>query len=158
MLAGVPLAALAAGTSEAAASARLVQVQAAWRSTPAILLRNAPPRAHALGQAALDPLVPARWTASGGVGRTGDVYAPGGARAGTTVRVRTDRAGRLVGEPLRRSDVAGRAALAGLLAATITVVVLLACLLLFRRVLDARRLAAWDVGWARTEPQWTGRR
>jgi hypothetical protein len=157
LLAAVPLAALAAGGWEDAASLHTVRAQQAWRSVPAVLLHNAPQRAHPLSQGTVDPLVPVRWTAPDGTRRAGDVYAPAGARAGTTVTVWAGRGGRLVGEPLRKADVAPRVALAAGTAAMITAAVLLAGWLLARRALDRRRLAAWDVGWAETEPQWTGR-
>lgn len=158
LLAGVPLAGLVAGAWEEGASLRLVRAQQSWRSVPAVLLHKAPQRAQALAQAAPPPRVLARWTAPDGVRRTGDIYAPAGAPAGTTVMLWTDSSGRPVPEPLGRADVVDRTALAAGLAAMLATVLLLAGWLLARRALDRRRLAAWDVNWAKTEPQWTGRR
>ena len=95
---------------------RAEQAQARSRKVPAVLLQDAPQPVHALSQAALDPLVRARWTAPGGAPREGEVYAPGGARAGTIVMVWTDGSGTLKGAPLQRADVAAREAIAAFLA------------------------------------------
>ena len=156
-LAAVPLAALAAAGWAATDGLRAGQAQPRWRQVPAVLLQDAPQPAHGLSQASLEPLVRARWTDPGGAPREGEVYAPGGARAGTTVIVWTDRSGRLEPAPLARGDVAAlaalaAAALAGAAAAAVAVTGFLA-----RRALDRRRLAAWDAEWSRTGPQWTGR-
>ena len=155
-LAGVPLAALAAAGQVAASGMRAERAQAGWRQVPAVLLQDAPEPAHALSQASLEPLVRARWTA-GGSPREGEVYAPGGARAGTTVMVWTDRSGRLESAPLARADVAAQEALAALAAAVLAAAAVAVTGFLARRALDRRRLAAWDAEWSRTGPQWTGR-
>jgi hypothetical protein len=156
-LAGVPLAALAAAGRAAADGARAEQAQAGWRQVPAVLLRDAPDPAHALYQASLEPLVRARWAAPDGTAREGEVYAPGGARAGSTVTVWTDRSGRAEGSPVRRADVAIGEALAALAAAVLAGAAVAVTGLLARRALDRRRLAAWNAEWSRTGPRWTGR-
>ena len=155
-LAGVPLAALAAAGQVAASGMRAERAQAGWRQVPAVLLQDAPEPAHALSQASLEPLVRARWTA-GGSPREGEVYAPGGARAGTTVMVWTDRSGRLESAPVQRADVTALEASGGPGGC---------CPCRGRRggyrvprpacpgQASARRL---DAGWSRTGPQWTGR-
>jgi hypothetical protein len=109
-------------------------------------------------QVSLEPLVPARWKAPDGTPRTGEVYAPAGAAAGSTVTVWIDGSGRPAVSPVQRGDVIEATALAASLA-TVAVAVVLALLgLLARRVLDRRRLAAWEDRWAVTGPQWTRRR
>jgi hypothetical protein len=133
------------------------QAQARRRQVPAVLLQDAPEPAHALSQASLEPLVPARWTAPGGALRKGEIYAPGGARAGTTVMVWTDSAGKLEGTPVRRADVPIWETFGALAAAVLAVAAVAITGLLARRALDRRRLAAWDAEWSRTGPQWTGR-
>jgi len=153
-LAVVPLAALAAAGQVAASGMRAERAQARWRQVPAVLLQDAPDPAHALS---LEPLVGARWTAPGGPPREGEVYAPGGARAGTTVIVWTDRSGRLEGAPVQHADVTVLEAFAALAAAALAATVVVVTGFLARRSLDRRRLAAWDAGWSRTGPQWTGR-
>lgn len=99
----------------------------------------------------------ARWTGTGGVPFEGEVYAPGGARAGTTVMVWTDEPGRLVPAPVQHADVVAQEVLAALAAAVLAGAVVAISAFLVRRVLDRWRLAAWDAEWSRTGPQWTGR-
>jgi hypothetical protein len=156
-LAAVPLAALTAAGRVAASGMRAERAQARGRQVPAVLLQDAPEPAHALSQASLEPLVRARWTAPGGAPREGEVYAPGGARAGTTVMVRTDSTGRLEGAPVQRADVTVLEAFAALAAAALAAGAVAVTGFLARRALDKRRLAAWDAEWSRTGPQWTGR-
>ena len=156
-LAGVPLAAVAAAGWVAANGMHAERAEPRWRQVPAVLLQDAPEPAHALSQASLEPLVSARWTAPGGAPREGEIYAPGGARAGTTVMVWTDSAGQLEGAPVRRADVTIWETFAALAAAVLAAAAVATARLLARRALDRRRLAAWDAEWSRTVPQWTGR-
>jgi hypothetical protein len=156
-LAGVPLAVLAAAGKEAAGGRRTERAEEGWRQVPAVLMQDAPGPAHARSQASLEPLVRARWTAPSGAQREGQVYAPTGARSGTSVLVWTDESGDLEGAPLERGDLTTRevlmgAAAAALAAAALAIIGVLAC-----AVLDRRRAAAWDAEWSRTGPQWTGR-
>jgi hypothetical protein len=98
-----------------------------------------------------------RWTAPGGAPREGEVYAPGGARAGTTITVRADRSGRLEPAPVQRADVTIWEVFAALAAAVLAAAAVAVTGFFARRALDRRRLAAWDAEWSRTGPQWTGR-
>ncbi len=157
-LAGAPLAALAVGHGVSASSTRAERAQAGWHQVPAVLLRTAPVQGQARGQAAMESRVPVRWTAPGGVSRTGQAYAPSGTAAGSSVPVWTDGSGRQTGVPVRSTDAATLAVLVASLA--VVAVAILACLawLFAHRVLDRRRLAGWDAGWSDTGPQWSGRR
>jgi len=156
-LCGAPLAAIAAGRAAAAGSMRAEHAQAGAYRVAAVLLQHAPGKSHPMFQAPLEPTVPARWKAPDGTPRTGEIYAPVGAAAGSTVLVWTDRSGQLTASPLQQGDLLEDVALAASLA-TIAVAAVLAVLgLLTRWVLDRRRLAAWDVRWRATGPQWTGR-
>lgn len=155
---GAPLAALAAGGWAGAATQSTQRAQAGWQPVQATLTQGSP---HAVGsryQGMPQRLVQAAWTAPDGMRKTGKVYAPPGLRPGRHVTIWVDRLGHVVSVPLGGIDVMIRAALAGLLAVVLLAVVLGAAWLAARRVLDRRRLAAWDVGWAATGPQWTGRR
>jgi hypothetical protein len=156
-LTGAPLAALAAGDAAAATGSRIAAAQASWHRVPAVLLRDAAADSHAMFQASLEALVPARWTAPDGVPRTGEIYVPAGAKAGSTVLVWADGSGRLTEMPLRPGDVAEEIALAASLTTVAVAGLLVAIGLLARWVLDRRRLAAWDARWKATGPQWTGR-
>lgn len=156
-LAGVSLAARAAAGQVAAGGMRAGQAQAGWRQAPAVLLRDAPEAAHARSQASLEPLMRARWAAPDGARRDGEVYAPGGARAGTTVMVWTDQSGRLEPAPVQSADVTTLETFAPLAAAVLTADAVAVTGFLARRALDRCRLAGWDAEWSRTGPQWTGR-
>lgn len=157
-LAGAPLAALAASHGVTAASASVERSEAGWRRVPAVLQHGVPAPSHARFQSSLAPRAPAVWTAPDGTPRTGSIYVPGGSRAGSTVMVWTDSAGRLTGVPLRPSDVSARVALAATLAAAGVAALAAIAGLLAHLILDRRRLAAWDAGWSETGPQWTGQR
>ena len=153
-LAGVPLAAVAAWQIAYGYGTRAAHVQrAAWHQVPAIVLATAP----AFGYAGDEPMVRARWTAPGGARRTGAVPASAGTRAGSTVRVWTDAAGWPTGPPLRAAQVKGQAALAAILAPVVLGEVLLLAGQLAQYLLGRWRLAAWDVEWRATGPQWSRR-
>jgi hypothetical protein len=156
-LCGAPLAGIAAGSAAAASSVRAEHAQPGARRVAAVLLQRAPGKTHPMFQTPLEPLVPAQWKAPDGTLRTGEIYAPAGAAAGSTVLVWTDRSGQLTASPLQRGDVIEEVALAASLAAMAVAAVLAALGLLTRWVLDRRRLAAWDSRWRATGPQWTGR-
>jgi hypothetical protein len=153
-LCGAPLAAIAAG--RAAAADRMQAEHGAYR-VAAVLLQHAPGKSHPMFQAPLEPTVPARWKAPDGTPRTGEIYAPVGAAAGSTVLVWTDRSGQLTASPLQQGDLVEDVALAASLATIAVAAVLAVVGLLTRWVLDRRRLAAWDVRWRATGPQWTRR-
>src|SRR5215813_1445995 len=138
-LGGAPLAALTAGRAAAAGSASTGHPPASRHQVAAVLLRKAPARAHPMFQVALRALVPARWTAPDGTSRTGQIYAPEGAQAGSIVAVWTDGSGRLTRSPSHWSDELGDIALAASLAAAAAVAAVLALAgLLTRWVLDRR--------------------
>ncbi len=156
-LCGAPLAGIAAGRAAAAGSVRAEHARAGAHRVAAVLLQQAPGKPHPMFQAPLEPLVQAQWKAPDGTLRTGEIYAPAGAAAGSTMLVWTDRSGQLTASPLQRGDVIEEVALAASLAAMAVAGVLAALGLLTRWVLDRRRLAAWDARWRATGPQWTGR-
>jgi hypothetical protein len=154
-----PLAAPAAGgwvshLYVAAVSARAAHAHA----VRAILLQ--PARAAAgltMAGRATAVWVTARWDSSGGPPRTGEVSAPAGSPAGTVVTVWLDPSGTVIGPspPDTQADDAVPVA-----AATLVVMAfaLLGLLRLAQRLLNARRLAAWETAWSATGPRWTGYR
>lgn len=152
-LIGAPLVALAAGQWSYAAGLRVQHVQAAWRSVPAVLLAGASSQDYS----GYEPLVPARWTTPSGAQRRGNVYAPPGAKAGSTVAVWIDASGRLTDPPLRHEQVLAQAGLYALAVPAVLGLVLAGIGLLIHYRLDRRRLAAWDADWLATEPRWTSR-
>jgi hypothetical protein len=156
-LCGAPLAAFTAGQAAAVNGLRAQRAQAGWHRVTAVLLRKAPASVNPMFEVALQPLVPARWTAPDGTSRTGEVHAPANAVAGSTVPVWIDRSGRPVSSLVQPSDVVDGIVLAASLAAGAVAVALAVLGFLARWALDRRRLAAWDARWAVTGPQWTDR-
>jgi hypothetical protein len=153
-LAGVPLAAAAAGHYAYSYASRTAAAQrAAWHRVPAKLLTTVP--ASSYGDQAT---VPARWTAPGGRRRTGMIPAPVAAPAGGTVMVWVDEAGRPTLPPLRPSLIRGQVVLASLFASVVFGMIVVCAGLLVHVALDRRRLAAWDAKWRATGPQWTRQR
>jgi uncharacterized membrane protein len=70
----------------------------------------------------------------------------------------TDGSGRLEEAPVQPADVTMQEAFAALAAAVLAAAAVVATGFFARRALDRRRLAAWDVDWSHTGPQWTGQR
>jgi hypothetical protein len=155
-LVGTPFAVLAAG-SWAHALAHRVQVteQASATQVTAVTLRAAPIQGGADG---LDAQVPARWTAPDGAVVTGEVPVPPGGKAGMKVPVWTTRDGQLTGQPLQDSQVSGDTYFGGFVGGLAVTAALTLIWVLARRVLDRRRMAAWDAEWRSTGPRWTTRR
>jgi nitrate reductase gamma subunit len=158
-LAGAPFAAHTAGSLAYATYGREAQAQrAVLRQVPATLLQ-APPTVTAIPGAGVIPLgVNARWRAPDGQLRTGLLFVPSGATAGSTVPVWVNQVGQLADPPLGRAQLATRAQLARELTAGTLAVVLIVIGWLARRSLDRRRMAAWDADWLATGSRWTPRR
>jgi hypothetical protein len=105
----------------------------------------------------------ARWPAPGGREESGVLEAvttPGifGAVAGARVLVWLNRLGQPVAPPPGRVSMMVSAVLIALAVAAGIAAGLLIPYQLCRLVLDRRRLAAWESGWASTGPRWTSRR
>jgi hypothetical protein len=115
-LCGAPLAGIAAGSAAAASSMHAEHAQPGAHRVAAVLLQRAPGKSHPMFQVPLEPMVPAQWKAPDGMLRTGEIYAPAGAAAGSTVLVWTDRSGQLTASPLQRGDEIEEVALAASLA------------------------------------------
>lgn len=157
-LALAPVTAVTAGHWFHAAGLREERAQAAaWHRVPAQLLKDAPPDSFE-GYGPVPVAAPARWMAPDGSRRTGYIAVPAGTRAGSVVAAWTDASGRLTGPPLQPAQVADRAALAAMLAPLIPAILLCTVWKLARRVLEARRAAAWEADWRVTGPQWTNSR
>ncbi len=146
----MPLAALTAGQLTFSAASRTARAEQSWHQVPAVLLASAPDSAGAT--------VRARWTGPGGSRHTGAVPVPPAAKAGRTVRVWIDAAGRQVSPPLQPAQASAQAVLAAVAAPIVLGFLLLGAGLLAHAALGRRRLAAWDADWQATEPQWTRRR
>jgi hypothetical protein len=155
-LIGAPLlSAAAVGWAARAGSAEL-RAERSWHQVPAVVLQAAPAPAVAAG-IFLYPLVPARWSAPDGQARTGRIPVSTRVAAGRTIRLWVDAAGSPTGSPLSHRLMMVNEAMA----AAVTIVglgIILLCLAWTgQRLLDRRRLAAWEAAWAAAGPQWTRR-
>ena len=103
-------------------------------------------------------VVLARWRPPGQPSRSGEVPAPAGARAGSTVTVWVNASGAVTGPPPAHRVVVGDVCIAAVVTVLVTCLLLLGSNALARRALDRRRLRAWDADWQTTGPLWTGRR
>ncbi|HTQ90105.1 MAG TPA: hypothetical protein VMK84_11485 [Streptosporangiaceae bacterium] len=157
-LAAAPFAAHAGGSWAYATYAREAQAQRAMlRQVPATLLQAPPDVTAYPGAGVISRAFDARWRAPDGRLRTGELFVPPGAAAGSTVPVWVDRSGRLAGPPLGHAQLATRAQLARELAAGTLAIVLITIGWLARRSLDRRRMAAWDADWLANGPRWSPR-
>jgi hypothetical protein len=110
-----PFVANAAGRRADAIFSRAARAQqATLRQVPATLLQAAPWHRHGAGKV---PDTPAQWRSPDGLLRTGRVFAPAGAEAGSRVKVWIDQAGDMVSPPMQQAEIANRVELAQGLAA-----------------------------------------
>ena len=65
--------------------------------------------------------------------------------------------GQVTGAP-QSGDAADAAVLAAVMTLAVMALVLLIALRLIQRLLDWRRMAAWEAAWRAIGPRWTGRR
>lgn len=154
-LAGAPLTALLAGRWTASVGAQAVTASRAERyQVPAVLLADAPYQAYVWP----DAYVRARWAAPGGTRHTGMVSVPLGTPRGTAVMIWIDRAGQMLGPPLRPGQVGTQVLLAAAVAPLILGFMLMSAGMVAHQLLERRRLAAWDADWRATGPAWRGPR
>lgn len=150
-----PASALAAGRSAYQAGVGVARdaEHAGWRQVSAVLVKDAYyPAGVARGLLTIAE-APARWIAPDGTRRSGEIAAPPGANAGSTVTTWVDAAGRPVTPPLTGTQITEQGVAAGVAAGVGVAVVLLSAWLLARRWLDRRRHAAWDAAWRAIAPR-----
>ena len=154
-LASAPFAArFASGCAYAWALHTAQTQQATFRQVPAVLLTDP----SASDWLASDGLADARWTAPDGRRRTGQVPAPAGATAGSTVLVWTTPDGTITSRPMQRTQVSNTAVLTAIAAVGGLAVTLTFLGWAIRWALDRRRLAGWEADWLTNGPRWTTRR
>lgn len=152
--AAAPFAVPAAAAAGHAAAARAQAAQEAARhQVSAVLLQRAADAGNGYAPGS-QVLVQAAWRAPDGTPRTGQVMAPAGATKGTSVLVWTGPAGNMTGAPLSDNQITGQADLAGASAAGALALLVLCEGVAIRRIMDRRRMAAWDADWSVTEPMW----
>jgi hypothetical protein len=152
-----PLVAFVADHWASAQNDAALQAQRGWHRVPAVLLQSAPgPMFPAGGSNSWIVWTPARWTADGGT-HVGQVPAISGTRAGSSVTVWLDSAGK-VRQPLTTAGATGRTETAIAISVGALALLLAVLAVAARRMVDARRLSDWETGWLLVGPQWTGQR
>lgn len=152
-LAGAPFAAAAASTwarHGAEAAARLER--ATRHPVDAVVLRGVPAPTSPYGQG-YRVRVPVRWTLNG-TAHAGLAEAAPGTPTGATVGVWTGPSGDQTGPPLSPSQITHQATLAGVISVAGLAFLVIVSAVVIRRILDRRRMAAWDAEWSATGPQW----
>jgi hypothetical protein len=156
VLVAVPIA-LAVGTVTRADLSALAEQQAASRrQVTAVLLEDAAPGSD-LAAGGRWVRAPAVWTGPAGAGEAGEVPAPVGARAGETVDIWVDRAGRLAPRPIDRSAVSTHAVVTGVVTFVVLTSVAISAHVFVGWLLWRHRARDWEIGWAAVEPRWAGR-
>ncbi|HET9080777.1 MAG TPA: hypothetical protein VFO01_09710 [Trebonia sp.] len=158
LAAGAPFAAQAASHASYAGALQARQEQLATRhQVRAVLTSNAAPLSGYSLSA--NVLTGATWTSVTGVRQSGEVPAPAGSPKGTAVTVwADDGSGYLDSPPLTMTEAAGQAdaAMVGAIAGTGLVYVVGSWAIL--RLLNRRRMAAWEADWLATAPTWNRQR
>jgi hypothetical protein len=133
--------------------------QAADHQVTAVLLRDAPatgtPDPYTSVKTAW---VPARWQPPGQPPRTGEVLAVAGARKGSMVRTWIGPSGAVTDPPLDHRVIAGDVWMAVTATLLVSGLLLLGAAGLARRMLDRRRLRAWEAEWRTSGPLWSRHR
>jgi hypothetical protein len=148
--------ALAVGTVVGAGLSARAHEQAVTRHEESAVLLADPLPAEDRFPAVRSLRFPAVWSGPDGAVH-GEVLAPVDARAGGTVTIWVDEAGRQVPRPIDRTVVASNALVAGILSFLLltTAVVTGQCLL--GALLGWHRARQWAADWAVVEPRWAGR-
>ncbi len=154
-LVGAPIAAFGTGQwAEHGAAAAARAERAAWHPVRAVILDSVRrPSGNPYGAANL-ARVPARWRTREGAVRTGIVMVPAGTPAGATATIWTSAQGVPTGPPLNAAQISRQAVLAGLTAVLGLALLLTVSAIVIRRLLNRRRMTAWDAEWSATGPQW----
>jgi hypothetical protein len=150
-----PLVAGAAGLWVRSDAAGARHAELSWHRVPAVLLQAAAgPEMSDNGANTWVVWTPARWSADGRE-RVGSVPVPAKTRAGSTVTIWLDRAGKVRVPPATAAQVRDRVIVVTLAALAGLAVFLAGMLVLARRILDRRRLAGWESAWLTVGPTWS---
>jgi hypothetical protein len=156
-LIGAPLSWAAAGHWVQQGGTLEQRAQQSWHQVPAVLLQTAPVLSDFDVRTSLNLQVSvrARWPGPGGQKLVGNVPVTPGTPAGRTVEVWVDGSGRPTGVPLLHAELVKREIGAEVLAPIGLAIVLLAVGCVVRLLMNRRRLAGWEAGWASIGPRWT---
>jgi hypothetical protein len=159
VVAVIPAAVAAGRWADHYALHRAQAQMAADHKVTAVLLRDAPATGVPDPYTSVETTwVPARWQPPGQPPRTGEVLALAGARKGSTVRTWIDSSGAITDPPVDHRVIVGDVWLAVTATLLLSGLLLLAAGELTRRMLDRRRLRAWEAEWRTRGPLWSGHR
>jgi hypothetical protein len=159
-LVGAPVSWMAAGQWVQHGGWLEQHAQRSWHQVPAVLVKTAPalPNFDLRTSWNFDVMTLARWSGPGGRPVAGQVPAEPGTQAGTKVPVWVNGAGRPTGTPLMHTELMKRVIGAEVLAPLALAVLLLCVGVAVRWLMDRRRLAGWETGWAFIGPRWSRHR
>jgi len=150
-----PLTATVAGVWAHSQNMAIQRADRSWHQVSAVLLEPVPgPLFSDNGGNSWLVWSPARWVADGRT-RTGQVPAPAGSGAGTTVKVWINRAGKVQAPPLTAAGAGNRILIAVAFTLAGLSAMLTAAAVAARWVLDRKRIASWEAGWLSVGPQWS---
>lgn len=158
LAAGAPFAAQAASHASYAEALQARQEQLASRhQVQAVLTSDAAPlNGYSLSSSVLTE---AAWSSATGVRRSGEVPAPPGSPRGTAVTVWTDDGtGNLDSPPLTMAEAAGQADAAMVGAIACVGLVYVAGSWAVIRLLNRRRMTAWEADWLASARTWNRQR
>jgi hypothetical protein len=158
LAAGAPFAAQAASHASYTQALQARQQQLASRhQVQAVLLSDAASLSgYSLSSTVLTE---AAWSSAAGMRRTGEVPAPPGSPRGTAVTVwADDGTGELDGPPLTAAEAAGQADAAAVGAVAGTCLLYVAGSWAAVRLLNRRRMAAWEADWLASARTWNRQR
>ena len=151
LLLGAPLGAAAGHSVAARVDATVQQLAHTRLPERATLLRDA---AAQPSPGSLQASTPATWLGPDGLSHVGSVAARPGARAGSSVGIWVDPAGRPAEAPPAARSVRDQALVAGVVTFLAVVIVGLAVHLSVVGVLNRRRSRRWEIGWQSVQPLW----
>ena len=154
-LIGAPLISMAAIGWVSRDAAAGQQATRSWRQVPAVVQRAAP--STATSELFGYSLVVVKWTAPDGKFRAGEVPVSAAVTVGQTIRLWVNAAGAPTDPPPSHGLVVFDETESVAVAVFALGAVLLGLACAGRWVLDRRRLARWESGWAAVGPQWTRR-
>lgn len=150
-----PVTATVTSSMAHAQNAAVAREMPTWHVVDGRLLRSAPgPAQSDHGGNLWNEVVPARWSFQGHK-HSGEVPVLAGSRAGDLQKIYLNDAGQVQTPPLNASQLADRTDTITFIVLGTLAMVLLVLKGIARRILDSRRIAAWESDWLAVGPRWS---
>lgn len=151
----IPVAATVTSSLSHAQNAAVARQMPTWNVVQGRLLRSAPgPAQTDHGGNLWNEVVPARWTFQGRQ-YAGEVPVLAGSRAGDLHKVYLNNSGQVQTPPLNSSQLADRTDTITFIVVGVLAMVVFVLKGIARRILDSRRIAAWESDWLAVGPRWS---